>query len=99
MFKANQKTISKSKYPKLKRLQGLMAEYDLTVAVLAKAIGRASSTVSKANNGHNLYDSADMQNIQKIINQRAKERAAQLSKEKKTSVQSKFYTIDDIFYS
>ncbi len=99
MFKANQKTISKPKYPKLKRLQGLMAEYDLTVAQLAKSIGRASSTISKANNGHNLYDSMDMLNIQKVINEKAKERAAQLSKDKKTPLQPKFYTIDDIFYS
>jgi transcriptional regulator with XRE-family HTH domain len=77
---------SKAKYPKLKRLQGLMKEYDITVAQLAKNIGRAVSTVSKANNGHNLFDSMDMLNIQKLINSKAVK-------------SGKKYTIDEIFFS
>ena len=83
MFKSSKNT--KTRYPKLKRLQGLMTEYEITVADLAKYIGRAVSTVSKANNGHNLYDSMDMKNIQKLINLKAE----------KTG---KKYTIEEIFY-
>ena len=86
MFKSNQRHNSNTKYPKLKRLQGLMKEYDITVAELSKHIGRATSTVSKANNGHNLFDSMDMQNIQKLINSKAEK-------------QGKKYTIDEIFFS
>ena len=86
MFKPNLKRNSKTKYPKLKRLQGLMKEYDITVTNLSKFIGRATSTVSKANNGHNLYDSMDMLNIQKLINA-------------KSEKQGKKYTLDEIFFS
>ena len=90
MFKSNLKSClkpcPKSKYPKLKRLQGLMKEYSITVADMHKSIGRATSTISKANNGHNLYDSMDMLNIQKLINFKAEPTG-------------KKYTIDDIFFS
>jgi hypothetical protein len=69
-----------------KRLQGLMREYDITIAELAKNIGRASCTVSLSNNGYNFYDSMDMLNIQKLINSKAVK-------------SGKKYTIDDIFFS
>lgn len=83
----------KTKYPKLKRLQGLMTEYDITVAQLAKNIGRATSTVSQANNGHTLYDSMDMLNIQKLINLKSSKIIPQGMTEPRR------YTIDEIFFS
>ena len=76
-----------------KRLQGLMREYDITIAELAKNIGRASCTVSLSNNGYNFYDSLDMENIRKHINAKA------LESSKKTSREYKPYTMDDIFFS
>jgi len=90
MFKSNlkprSKAIQKPKYPGYSRLKGLMREYGITVVGMSKVIGRATSTVSKANNGHNLYDSMDMVNIQKLINSKAEP-------------MGKKYTIDEIFYS
>lgn len=76
------------KYSKLSNLIGLMAKFEITVAQLAKAIGRCSSTVSLANNGHNLYDSMDMQNIQKFINSKAAKKE-----------NPRIYSIDEIFFS
>jgi hypothetical protein len=83
MIKKKNKASPKARYSRLARLIGIMKEYNITVAEMAKYIGRATCTVSKANNGHNLYDSMDMLNIQKLINLKSK----------------KHYTIDEIFYS
>lgn len=51
------------KYPKLATLKGLLRQNDITVADLAKKIGRAQSTVSLALNGHSTFDVLDMKNI------------------------------------
>jgi hypothetical protein len=59
---------TKSKYPKLSKLKGLLAQYDITMDSLSKQIGRARSTVSLGINGHILFDSMDMLNIRKVIN-------------------------------
>ena len=96
MFKSKTNSKIKSRYPALSRLKGLMREYNITVTDLAKFIGRAVSTVSKSNNGHNLYDSMDMINIQKTINSKAKEKFNKDSSENK---KLQVYTIDEIFYS
>lgn len=72
----------KSKYPKLSRLKGLLAQYDISIDELAKNIGRARSTVSLAINGHTLFDSMDMLNIRKIINETS----------------GKVYSTDEIFF-
>ena len=69
---AKNKSTLKTKYPKLSTLKGLMASCELTVSTLAKAIGRAPSTVSMANNGHTLYDSMDLVNIRNLINSKSK---------------------------
>jgi hypothetical protein len=82
MPRTKSKNVSKPRYPRLSRLKGLMAQYKITVAQMSKAIGRAISTVSKANNGYNLYDSMDMLNIQNLINSRSETK----------------YSIDDIFF-
>ncbi|MDD5065009.1 MAG: hypothetical protein PHQ35_09680 [Phycisphaerae bacterium] len=85
MFKSSQRKKPIAKNPRLNRLKGLMTEYNITVARLAKYIGRCPSTVSKSNNGHNLYDSRDMQNIQKLINEKSKLKSG------------KYYSLDEIF--
>lgn len=87
------KKVPNPKYSKLSRLKGIMKEFDITVKGLAKFIGRAPSTVSLANNGHNLYDSMDMQNIQKLINQKESEKAKLKGREPHC------YSIDEIFFS
>jgi hypothetical protein len=76
----------KPRHPKLSRLKGLMSEYEITGAQLAKSIGRASTTVSKSLNGWSLFDSNDLKNIQKIINSKAEK-------------YGKKYSIEEIFYS
>ena len=95
MSKAILKTHSKPtrRHPGYKRLQGLMREYDTTIAELAKNIGRASCTISLSNNGYNFYDSMDMLNIQKFINSKVAEKA------KKDGKPVKIYTVDEIFFS
>lgn len=75
------KAKARAKYPKLSRLSGLLKEHGITLDQLRKQIGRAYSTVSKANNGHSLYDSFDMMNIQRVINEKS----------------GQYYTLDDIF--
>lgn len=89
----HKKKVRKPSHPKYSRLVGLMAEYGITVAQMAKAIGRAPSTISKTNNGWTLYDSMDMKNIQKSINLKAEAKA------KSNKEQPKYYSIDEIFYS
>lgn len=97
--KSKEKLKSKpKKHSRLSRLQGLMKEYDITVAQLAKSIGRAPSTVSLANNGHNLYDSMDMQNIQKTINTKAADKFQKTEKSKRPE-KAVCYSIDEIFFS
>lgn len=85
--------VLKPSHPKLSNLKGLLAKYDITGEQLAKSIGRAKSTVSKALNGWSLFDSNDLKNIQKIINQKEASRA------KSKGEQPKHYSIDEIFYS
>lgn len=83
----------KPAHPKLSNLKGLMAKYEITGAQLAKAIGKAPSTVSKSLNGWSLFDSNDLKNIQKLINQKE---AAQAKVQGKNA---HYYSIDEIFYS
>jgi hypothetical protein len=86
-------SLQKPAYPKLSNLKGLMAKYEITGAQLAKAIGKAPSTVSKSLNGWNLFDSNDLKNIQKLINQKE---TAQAKAQNKTP---HYYSIDEIFYA
>ena len=79
------------RYPKLKSLQGLMTKYDITVTQMAKHIGKSPSTVSKCNNGHIVYDSVDMVNIRKLIN----EKSSKIIPRGQT--EPRVYSIEEIF--
>lgn len=57
----------RSKYPKLATLKGLLRQNDITIADLAKKIGRAQSTVSLALNGHSTFDALDIKNIMDLL--------------------------------
>jgi hypothetical protein len=92
MFTSNPSKLKPS-HPKLSNLKGLLAKYEITGAQLAKSIGRASTTVSKSLNGWSLFDSNDLKNIQKIINQK------EIARAKSKGEQAKYYSVDEIFYS
>lgn len=85
--------VVKPKFEKYSRLQGIMRELGITVEDLAKKIGRAPSTVSKANNGYSRYDSFDMLNIKQYINEVGAKKAVKEGKNYSP------YTIEYIFYS
>jgi hypothetical protein len=83
----------KPRFSKLSTLKGLMAKYEVTGAQLGKAIGLVPSTVSRALNGHIAFNSNNMKNIQKVINQKE----IQMAKSK--GLEPHYYSIDEIFYS